>query len=66
MDLQDATEKNRFVVQTVRCAVQGFPPLPENTWGRECFKIALSHAALEKYAPSPTVIKILKFPQKCW
>lgn len=31
MDPQDATEKNRFVVQTVICAVQSFPPLPENT-----------------------------------
>lgn len=31
MDLQDATEKNRFVVQTVICAVQGFLLLLENT-----------------------------------
>lgn len=32
MVLQDTTEKNRFVVWTVRCAVQGGRcPLPENT-----------------------------------
>lgn len=30
MDLQDATEKNRFVVKTVKCAIQGFLPLLEN------------------------------------
>jgi len=30
MDPQDATEKNRFVVQTVIYAIQGFPLLLEN------------------------------------
>lgn len=61
MDLQDATEKHRFVVQTVVCAAQDFPPLPENT--REfqienVLNLLFSHAVLPKSAPSPTVIMI--------
>jgi len=65
MDLQDATEKNRFVVKTVKCAIQGFLPLLENIWELQMENLLelLFNTLLEKKsALTPTVIMICKFP----
>lgn len=53
MDLQDAAEKNRFVVKTVKCAIQGFLPLLENIWELQMENLfdLLFNTPLEKNLP---------------
>lgn len=53
MDLQDAAEKNRFVVKTVKYAIQGFLPLLENIWELQMENLfdLLFNTPLEKNLP---------------
>lgn len=65
MDLQDATEKNRFVAETVKCTIQGFFPLLENFWELQMenlFELLFNTPLEKKSALTPTVIMICKFP----